>query len=131
MLITQNADIPCLGTERITLYPGADSEFQGEGDRRPLTIVTIADLDWRNGHEYALEGIKLARALEVDLRYTLIGSGPFFEAVGFARYEMGLCDIMEMVPSVSEDIDPFQSTEVFLLGAVAEGAGHALDEALT
>jgi glycosyltransferase involved in cell wall biosynthesis len=99
---------------------------------RPLHLLTVAELHWRNGHEYALQAAQLLKQRGIDLEYRIVGQGPFLEAVGFARCELGLAEQVLLIPdaaSAAEDLH-FAWADVFVLAAVAGGAGHALDEAL-
>jgi glycosyltransferase involved in cell wall biosynthesis len=92
-------------------------------------IVTVADLHWRNGHEYALEAIKILLERDYSVRYTIVGTGPFLEATGFARYELGLMDIVEIILDESRAEEFLAAANMFLLAAVAGGADHALAQA--
>ena len=98
-------------------------------DRR-LEIVTVADLDWRNGHEYALEAIRELIDRGVPVHYTIVGKGPFLEAVGFARRELRLMDDVELILDPRRGDEALQTADLFLLAAVADGSTHALNVAL-
>ncbi len=98
--------------------------------RRPLEIVTVADLDWRSGHEYALDAVRSLIDRGLAIHYTIVGNGPFLEAVGFARHEMGLTDVVDVILDPSRGREALETADVFLLAAVSDGAGHALQEAI-
>jgi len=98
--------------------------------RQPLEIVTVADLDWRNGHEYALDAVRDLTDRDFAVHYTIVGNGTFLEAVGFARHEMGLTDVVDVILDPSRGREALQTADVFLLAAVSDGANHALQDAL-
>ena len=92
----------------------------------------MAELDWRNGHEYALQAAQLLRQRGLDFEYRIVGQGAFLEAVAFARYELGLKQEVQLIldAPAGAETQHFAWADVFVLPAVAEGAGHALDQAL-
>ena len=85
-------------------------------NRVALKIITVSDLTWQNGLEYALDGINKARNTGVKLEYEIIGQGPMLEALGFSIHELDLDEFCE--------IKKFQlgkiNSDVFLLPAVSQ-----------
>lgn len=89
-----------------------------------LHILTIAALDWRNGHEYALQAMAEIQRGNIDFEYHLVGDGPFLEAVAFARHDLGLERAVQLISKKSARTEGFYSrwADVYLLAAVADGA---------
>lgn len=84
-----------------------------------LRIITIADLTWQNGLEYALDGVRMAIAAGVAVNYEIIGRGSMLEALGYAVHEMGLAEICQIRTRKQGRIQ----SDVFLLPAVAPVPG--------
>jgi glycosyltransferase involved in cell wall biosynthesis len=84
-------------------------------DCKILNIITVADLTWRSGLEYALDGVSKASHAGVALKYEIIGNGPMLEALGFAIHEMELSEHSK----ITNKIDRRFQADVFLLPAVA------------
>jgi len=96
-----------------------------------LNILTVADLDWRNGLEFGLQALKLFKDQGPIFEYHLVGSGDFLEAVAFARHELGLAEQVHLHLSFTSSLIKyfFTSADIFLLPVVAPGAGHGLLQA--
>jgi colanic acid/amylovoran biosynthesis glycosyltransferase len=96
-----------------------------------LRILTIASLDWRNGHEYALQAALILKQRKIDFEYRIVGDGNFLEAVTFARHELGLHDqvCLTLVASPTEIDRMFTWADVFLIMAVKAGAANDLASA--
>jgi glycosyltransferase involved in cell wall biosynthesis len=98
---------------------------------RVLRILTVASLDWRNGHEYALQAMCLLREQEVPFCYRIVGSGPFLEAVAFARHELQLDDRVELCQTTDmRSKQHFEWADLFVCAAVSDGASNGLAGAL-
>lgn len=98
---------------------------------RPLRILTVASLDWRNGHEYALQAMSFLRTQGIPFRYRIVGTGPFLEAVAFARHELQLDDHVEFCQSSDmRSTQHFDWADLFVCAAVSDGAVHGLAEAV-
>jgi colanic acid/amylovoran biosynthesis glycosyltransferase len=97
----------------------------------PIRILCVADLDWRNGHEFALQALRVLKEDNLPFEFRLIGNGPFLEAVAFARHEFGLESEVEFkLHIVARELDRcYAWADIFLLAAVAPGARHGLMEA--
>jgi colanic acid/amylovoran biosynthesis glycosyltransferase len=99
--------------------------------RRPLRLLTVAELHWRNGHEFALQAVERLRRQGLPFEYRIVGQGPFLEAVAFARYELKLMDVVHLVSVTDSTVDQELAwADLFLLAAVADGAEHTLTAAL-
>ncbi len=92
----------------------------------------MANLDWRNGHEFALQTAQILKQRGLGFVYRIVGEGPFLDAVAYARHELGLEEQVDLIlkAPLEEMERMFSWADVFLLAAVASGAGHALEEAL-
>jgi len=107
--------------------------FPCEKKTPPLHILTVAELHWRNGHEYALQALQLLQRRGFPFEYRLVGDGNFLEAAAFARHELGLESHVRLIlqAGFQELQQHFAWAEVFLLAPVARGAGHGLNQALS
>jgi len=96
------------------------------------TILTVASLDWRNGHEFALQALALLKMRDIRFNYQMIGNGPFLEAVGFACHDLGLKDNVQFIlqPDHKELEQYYARADVYLLAAVACGADNGLVKAV-
>jgi len=83
-----------------------------------LEIVTVGDLIWQNGLEYAIEGIRKACDYGFNLSYEIIGNGPQLEAVAFAIHDSQLtnCCSINLTGKIRKGQTPFN---IFLAPAVA------------
>jgi glycosyltransferase involved in cell wall biosynthesis len=88
-------------------------------------VLTVAPLHWRNGHEWALQGIRAALDSGLDVQHRLIGEGEHSPAVWFARHDLGLADAVEI--SADGDIAAALGwADVYLDASVSSGTGgHA------
>jgi len=105
--------------------------LMGEG-RAALRLLTVAELDWRNGHEYALQAVRMLVDLGLEPEYRIAGSGPFLEAVAYARHQLGLEErvLLEPSPSRCRMRQLLAWADIFVLAAVDPGSEHNLDRAL-
>lgn len=94
--------------------------------------MTIAELDWRNGHEYAIQAMSYLRVAQIDFEYHIVGQGEFLEAVAFACYEFGLKEHVRLILDHSNQsvAAEFVWADVFVLASVASGVKHSLCEAI-
>jgi colanic acid/amylovoran biosynthesis glycosyltransferase len=97
-----------------------------------IEILTIAALDWRNGHEFALQALKILQQRGYDFKYWIIGDGDFLEATVFACRELGLQKHVCLLRSASEkELEKrFEDADVFLLAAVGSDGKHGLFKAV-
>jgi glycosyltransferase involved in cell wall biosynthesis len=105
-----------------------DDPGHSAGKPRPLRILTVADLDWRNGHEYAVQAMRELDRRGVSFEYWIIGRGPFYEAIAFAIHELGLGDRVRVILGEAGAFDGGtpEIADVFLLAAVGDGASSAI-----
>ncbi len=57
---------------------------------RVTEVMTFAPLEWEHGLEFAIDAIGLAYRAGVPLRYTIVGSGSYRDAVVYAARQWGL-----------------------------------------
>jgi colanic acid/amylovoran biosynthesis glycosyltransferase len=97
----------------------------------PLQLLSVGRLDWRKGYEYGLMAVKLLIEQGVNCCYKIAGGGSYLEAVAFARHQLGLEDVVELLGP----LDPvavraeMRQTDIFLHPAVSEGFSNAVLEA--
>jgi colanic acid/amylovoran biosynthesis glycosyltransferase len=98
---------------------------------RPLRILSVGRLHWKKGYEYAFQAIRQLLDRGVDLRYRIIGDGAHREAVLYARADLGLVDVVELLGARTsgEVREEMQRADVFLHAATSEGFCYAVVEA--
>jgi colanic acid/amylovoran biosynthesis glycosyltransferase len=98
---------------------------------RPFRILSLGRLEWVKGYDYALQAVKLLVEQGLACEYRIIGDGQEFEAVAFARYQLGLENEVQLTGSLSPDeaLKNMQWADVFLHSAVSEGFCNAVLEA--
>lgn len=98
---------------------------------RPLHILSVGRLEWKKGYEDALQAVKLVRESGIDCIYRVVGDGEYYEALMFARHQLGLEECVELLgPLPREDIrGQLLWADVFLHAAVSEGFCNAVLEA--
>ncbi len=100
---------------------------------RPLRILSVGRLEWKKGYEYALQAIKILIEEGVHCHHRILGGGDYLECLAFARHQLGLEDIVELVGPVplSEVKAQMEWADIFLHSAVSEGFCNAVLEAQT
>ncbi|MBX2990061.1 MAG: glycosyltransferase family 4 protein [Bacteroidetes bacterium] len=132
----------CPPAKRHVLIPPAiDPEMFNPGDRshqgvagtteRPVRILSVGRLEWKKGYEYALRAVRQLVDRGVSVEYHIVGSGAYLEALTFARYEMGLEQVVHFDGALSPDIvrDKMNWADLLLHAAVSEGFCNAVMEA--
>ncbi len=121
--------------------PGIDTELFIAGDRShrevtgvpdvPFVILSIGRLDWRKGYEYALEALRLLIDRSVQCKLQIIGGGQYIASVAFARYQLGLENVVEILGSLSpaQVRARMREADVLMHAAVSEGFCNAVIEA--
>lgn len=69
-----------------------------------LRIVSVAPVTWIEGHEDALQAIRLLVDRGVCCQYGIVGDGPFVDAVEFARHQLGLEEEVELDSEATGDV---------------------------
>jgi colanic acid/amylovoran biosynthesis glycosyltransferase len=98
---------------------------------RPLKILSVGRLEWKKGYEFALEAVRLLEQQGIHCHYQIIGAGAFFEALAFARHQMGLDEQVELLGALppAQVKEHLRAADVFLHAAVSEGFCNAVLEA--
>ncbi len=100
-------------------------------EQRPCRLLSVARFVWKKGHEYLLQAIRLLldRGLSVELR--LIGSGQYFEPIGYLTRVLDLARHVTIVGDCTpSDLPKHLSwADIFVHAAVEEGFGNAVIEA--
>ena len=112
--------------------PGARAHSAPAGSlARPLRILSVGRLDWRKGYEYALEAVRALEDRGVRCEYRIIGTGDFHTATAFARYQLGLVEVVTLLGAKppADVREEMRWADVFLHAAVSEGFGNSVMEA--
>ena len=123
------ADLP-----HATIPPAVDAEAiptASPGGDGPLRLLAVGRLHWKKGHHHVLAALALARQRGVDARLRIVGAGAQLEEVAFARHQLGLDGVVELVGGLDRDAarEELAGAHVFVHGAVSEGFGNAVLEA--
>lgn len=115
---------PAINTEKFT--PQAR-----ERDPSIINIVSVGRLEWKKGYEYALEAIHKVINSGYTIRYKIIGSGNYSDAVNFCIHQLKLTNFVSLLGSISHEevVEEMQSADIFLHAAVSEGFCNAVLEA--
>src|SRR5207253_2714473 len=65
--------------------------------KRPLRILSIGRLEWKKGYDYALQAVGLISESGSHCEYRIVGDGHYAEAVAFARHQLGLESVVELL----------------------------------
>jgi colanic acid/amylovoran biosynthesis glycosyltransferase len=97
----------------------------------PLRILSVGRLHWKKGYEYALQAVRELLDRGIDCRYRIIGDGPAKDAVLYARSDLGLEAIVDVLGALPSALvrEEMQSADVFLHAATSEGFCVAVIEA--
>ncbi len=125
----------------VLIPPAIDTEQFNPGNRihdavagtlaRPLRILSVGRLEWKKGYEFALRAVQMLVARGISVEYRIVGAGAYFEALAFARHQMGLEKnvVFEGPLSPLVLIEKMKWADVFLHAAVSEGFCNAVMEA--
>lgn len=106
--------------------------YETAGSReRPLRLLSVGRLEWKKGYEFALEAAQRARAAGIEMEYRIVGDGSYYEAVVFARHQLGLTDVVTLCGAMDREgvRREMERADVFLHAAVSEGFCNAVLEA--
>jgi len=119
--------------------PAIDAHFFDPGARerakaapgRPLQILGVGRLTWEKGYDYAIEAMRLLADEGVRAELRLIGDGAMFEALAFARRQMGVENSVQFLGGLprARVREEMLTADVFLHPSVSEGFGNAVIEA--
>lgn len=98
---------------------------------RPLRILSVGRLEWKKGHEYALQAIRTLVGRGVECEYRIVGAGQYLEALAFARHDLKLENhvIFHGALAPHEVREEMSWADVLLHPSVSEGFCNAAIEA--
>jgi colanic acid/amylovoran biosynthesis glycosyltransferase len=114
------------------LAPAANREAGSIGTTlRPLRLVSVGRVVWKKGYEYALRSVRRLADQGVACEYRIVGDGAEFEAVAFARHQLGLEQSVVLVGACppEEVRTHLEWADVFVHAAISEGFCNAVIEA--
>jgi colanic acid/amylovoran biosynthesis glycosyltransferase len=121
--------------------PAIDAEFfrrkrervvETAGTReRPLRLLSVGRLEWKKGYEFALDAVKRVKDAGLALECRIVGDGSYYEAVAFARHQLGLEAEVELCGAMDREgvREQLEWADVFVHAAVSEGFCNAVLEA--
>ncbi|GIU78032.1 MAG: colanic acid biosynthesis glycosyltransferase WcaL [Bryobacteraceae bacterium] len=107
-------------------------KFERTGtNERPLRLLSVGRLEWKKGYEFALEAAQRVRAAGVEIDYRIVGDGSYYEAVVFARHQLGLREVVTLCGAMDREgvRREMERADVFVHAAVSEGFCNAVLEA--
>lgn len=111
-----------------SVWLGVDTKRFIPPSQRELTpgkirLVTVARLNPAKGHCYAIEAVKHLRDRDIDVHYTLIGSGDSEGEIRQQIDKLGLSDRIHLIGAQGESkvIQTLQESDVFVLPSINKG----------
>jgi colanic acid/amylovoran biosynthesis glycosyltransferase len=97
----------------------------------PLRILSVGRLEWKKGYEYALQSVRMLLDAGINCRLRIVGAGKFYEALAFARHQLGLKEHVEFLGGLPHPrvIEEMHDTDIFLHPSLSEGFCNAVLEA--
>lgn len=98
----------------------------------PLRIISVGRLAWSKGYEFAIDAVARVRDAGIPVEYTILGEGPYEEALLFAARQTNLLQtgVVRFQGAVSREavFDYYLEADVMLHAANAEGFCNAVIE---
>jgi colanic acid/amylovoran biosynthesis glycosyltransferase len=96
-----------------------------------LRILSVGRLEWKKGYEYALQSLRMLLDAGINCRLRIVGAGNFYEALVFARHQLGLKEHVEFLGGLPHPrvIEEMHETDIFLHPSLSEGFCNAVLEA--
>lgn len=99
----------------------------------PLRIISVGRLAWSKGYEFAIDAVARVRDAGIPVEYTILGEGPYEEALLFAARQTNLLQtgVVRFQSAVSREAvaEYYLQADVMLHPANAEGFCNAVIEA--
>jgi glycosyltransferase involved in cell wall biosynthesis len=112
----------------ISTFLGVDTERWHDAGRRAyepgrLDVVTVARLNYMKGIPHALAAVRAAVDRGFDVRYSIVGEGPYRPEIEEAILRLGLSDRVKLLGMLSESqiISLNQQADVFMLSSIGRG----------
>lgn len=119
------------------IHPAVDPQrFQPSHSRHErdgvFRIVTVSNLSWVKGVEYALVAVRKLRDSGVRVSYDLIGDGPEYQRVLYTVHDLALQDVVTLHGNLEESnvLEKLQQSDAFLLSSLSEGISNGVLEAM-
>lgn len=119
------------------IYPAVDTVFFSpavpKSEGAILKIVTIGNLSWVKGYEYALLSIRKLLDAKITVQYEIIGEGPDRQRILYTIQDLALEKNVFLSGRLSPEKirDHLQEADVFLLSSLSEGISNAALEAMS
>lgn len=118
------------------IRPAVDPDFfqpvARSHSNNDFTIISVGNLVWPKGYEYALQAIRMLVDQKIFVSYHIIGDGPERQRVLYTIDDLSLHDQVHLHGSLSpaEVRSQLQQADVFLLASLSEGISNAALEAM-
>lgn len=120
------------------IYPSVEPEVflpnnQKVIDSKIFKIISVGNLVWMKGYEYALMAVKILVDQGVNLTYQIVGDGEDYQHILFTVHDLGLSQVVHLVGKISTNqvIQKLQHADVLLLPSLSEGISNAVLEAMS
>ena len=99
--------------------------------KEKIRIFSVGRLEWKKGYEFALQAIKLLSDRGVDFEYSIIGDGPYWEALHYCVHQLGMTNRVKLLGAMKQEevFKQLRTADIFLHAAVSEGFCNAVLEA--
>ena len=95
-VICQEAQLYGLTSEQaVVIHPAVDPEFFRPGERvssPTFHIVTVGNLNWVKGFEYALQAISLLKDANIPVIFEIIGTGSDYQRILYTIHDLDLAE---------------------------------------
>lgn len=107
-------------------------ELSAYVENKTLIISSVGRLDWGKGYEHGLMAIKELLKTKPNLRWHIVGDGPFRQALEWAIRDEGLEEVVILEGARDQDFiaNLLRSSTVYFHPAVHEGISNAVLEAM-
>jgi glycosyltransferase involved in cell wall biosynthesis len=99
----------------------------------PFRIISVGRLAWAKGYEFAIDAVARVRDAGILVEYTILGEGPYEEALRFAARQNNLLQtgVVRFKGAVPREavIDYYLKADVMLHSAIEEGFCNSVIEA--
>lgn len=98
----------------------------------PVCLITTARLSWAKGYEFSIDAVALVYKHHLNVKYLILGSGDYEEAIRFAANQHGLLEngVVEFIGNVRREDVPLylQNVDMMIHPALEEGFCNAVIE---